>query len=207
MQVTAPRTSQGSLKDEIVRVAVELGTELGEDGLTMRGIASRLGVSATALYQHFEGKASILRAIRFHGLGMLNKELVDCFDSGEPLACIEQLSKKYIHFARKNSWLYGVLFSGEAFDYSALTDEEQQYVFESHVKVIDALKKAKETGQLRDGVDVETAPLLIWASNHGLAMLMLHGRIGSQPGAMHVDDESAFIDRFVENSVRGLMRA
>jgi len=207
MQVTAARTSQGSLKDEIVRVAVELGTELGEDGLTMRGIASRLGVSATALYQHFEGKASILRAIRFHGLGLLNQELIGCFESGDPLACIDAMSKKYIQFARKNSWLYGVLFTGEAFDYSVLTDEEQQQVFESHKKVIESLSKAKDAGQLRDDVDVETAPLLIWAANHGLAMLMLHGRIGSQPGAMNVDDEATFIDRFVGNSVRGLMRA
>ena len=207
MQVTAPRTNQSSLKDEIVRVAVELGTELGEDGLTMRGIASRLGVSATALYQHFEGKASILRAIRFHGLAMLNRELIGCFESGQPLECLDAMSKRYIQFARKNSWLYGVLFTGEAFDYSALSDDERKHVFETNEKLIGALHKAKEAGQLRDDVDVETAPLLIWAANHGLAMLMLHGRIGTQPGAMNVNDEDAFIDRFVENSVRGLMRA
>jgi AcrR family transcriptional regulator len=37
----------------------------------MRGIAARLGVSATALYQHFESKASILREIRLYGADLL----------------------------------------------------------------------------------------------------------------------------------------
>ena len=84
----AVASTQTSLKEAIVRAAIELGTELGEEGLTMRGIAARLGVSATALYQHFEGKASILRAIRFHGLSLLNKELAPAFTLDDPVEAL-----------------------------------------------------------------------------------------------------------------------
>ena len=43
----------------------------------MRGIAARLGVSATALYQHFENKASILREIRLYGADLLQTEVIE----------------------------------------------------------------------------------------------------------------------------------
>ena len=201
------RPVQASLKNEIVRVAVELGTELGEDGLTMRGIASRLGVSATALYQHFEGKSSILHAIRFHGLAMINDVLERCFEGHESMEAIAAVSRAYIQFARDNKWLYGVLFSGEGIDYSSLAEDEHRLVYMSHDKVVDAFRKAKQAGVLREDVDVEKAPLLLWAANHGLACLMINGRLGTHPGAMNVEDEQKFIDDFVELSVRGFRRA
>lgn len=202
-----PRPAQSSLKDEIVRVACELGTELGEDGLTMRGIASRLGVSATALYQHFEGKASILRAIRFHGFAMINEVLAPCFEATDPLECIRAASRAYIKFAQDNPWLYGVLFTGEGLDYSALTDAEGKLVFFSHERIVDRFKAAQAAGRLHEGVDIDSAPLFLWSSNHGLATLLINGRVGSQKGAMAVDDETAFVTRFVDTTVRGLVRA
>ena len=200
------RSVQSSLKAEIVRVAVELGTELGEDGLTMRGIASRLGVSATALYQHFEGKSSILRAIRFHGQCMINDVLAPGLALGDPMQSIAAVSKAYIQFARDNPWLYGVLFTGEGIDYSALTHDESRLVFFSHDKVVQRFREAKAAGRLRDDVDAQTAPLLMWAANHGLATLLINGRLGTQRGAVNVGDEKTFIDNFIEMSVRGFQR-
>ena len=63
--------AKAGLHDAIVRAGIELGSDLGEEGLTMRAIAGRLGISATALYQHFESKASILREIRLHAIRLL----------------------------------------------------------------------------------------------------------------------------------------
>lgn len=202
------RNTQSSLKDEIVRVAVELGTELGEDGLTMRGIASRLGVSATALYQHFEGKASILRAIRLHGLSMINTTLEPCFSGPDGLACIADASRTYIRFARDNQWLYGVLFAGEGMNQSPLNQDEHTLIRHSNDKLIGCFQQAKDAGQLRDDVDVSSAPLLVWAANHGLAALMINGRIGvGSQGAMTPDEEAAFVDNFVKTNVSGFQRA
>ena len=47
------RIQRAGLRQGIIQTSLEIGSELGEEGLTMRGIAARLGVSATALYQHF----------------------------------------------------------------------------------------------------------------------------------------------------------
>ncbi len=202
---SVPESNQGSLKGAIVRAAIELGTELGEEGLTMRGIAARLGVSATALYQHFEGKASILRAIRFHGLTLMNKELTPAFESDDPIEHLRQAATLYINFARSNPWLYSLLFEGEELDFSSLSDQEREAIFFSQTAVRRAFQRGKEQGRLRADLDEETAPFLMWAANHGLAMLMITGRISEQHPGFPVKNEDTFIAAFVESEVRAMV--
>lgn len=204
--MSSMRAVESSLKQEIVRVACELGTELGEDGLTMRGIASRLGVSATALYQHFEGKSSILRAIRFHGLTLINDVLASCFEHADPLERVGAASRTYIQFARDNPWLYGVLFTGEALNHDGLTDEEVDLVSQSHYRVIACFREAKTAGLLHGDAVPEMATLQLWAANHGVASLLINNRLGGENETMMVRDDAAFIDAFVETTLRGFRR-
>jgi AcrR family transcriptional regulator len=193
-----------SLKEAIVRAAIELGTELGEEGLTMRGIAARLGVSATALYQHFEGKASILRAIRFHGLALMNKSIAPAFEREDPLEQIHQCALLYINFARSNPWLYALLFGSEVVE-EALTDSEREVASWSQHVAQRAFERGKELGKLRTDVDEKTAPFLMWAANHGVAMLLITGRISGNNPAFPISNEDDFIRAFVESEVRGFM--
>ena len=187
-----------------MRAAIELGTELGEEGLTMRGIAARLGVSATALYQHFEGKASILRAIRFHGLDLMNKSIAASFEREDPLDQIRDCALLYINFARSNPWLYGLLFGGEAVDYE-LSEHERQVLDYSTQEMQRVFQRGKEMGKLRTDIDAATAPYLMWAANHGLAMLMITGRISEQNPAFPMANVNDFVRAFVESEVRGFM--
>jgi AcrR family transcriptional regulator len=194
-----------SLKEAIVRAAIELGTELGEEGLTMRGIAARLGVSATALYQHFEGKASILRAIRFHGLSLLNRTLAPAFEHEDPLEQIRESALLYVNFARSNPWLYALLFDGESVDFETLNDGEREAIFWGQHAIRQAFQRGKELGKLRDDLDVGTGPFLLWAANHGVAMLLITGRISEQHPGFPVPSENEFIRSFVDSEVRGFM--
>ncbi|MCX4244351.1 TetR/AcrR family transcriptional regulator [Paraliomyxa miuraensis] len=196
--------NHNSLKEAIVQAAIELGTELGEEGLTMRGIAARLGVSATALYQHFEGKASILRAIRFHGLALMNRSVAPAFDHTDPLDQIRESALAYINFARSNPWLYSLLFGGDLVDYDSLTDEEREVLLYPQVKVQSAFQVGKEQGKLRVDIDVATSPFLLWASNHGLAMLLITGRVSEQHPNFPVPSVEEFIRSFVQSEMRGL---
>lgn len=188
-----------------MRAAIELGTELGEEGLTMRGIAARLGVSATALYQHFEGKASILRAIRFHGLSLMNKSVAPAFEHEDPLARIHDCALLYINFARSNPWLYALLFGGEIVDSELLNDAERDAIFYAQHAAQQAFQLGKESGKLRADIDVQTAPYLMWAANHGVAMLLITGRISEQNPGLPIPNVDEFIRAFVESEVRGFM--
>ncbi len=60
-----------STKDRILNVALDLFTEKGFDGTSLREIAERLGVTKAAIYYHFASKEDILMALhmRLHEFG------------------------------------------------------------------------------------------------------------------------------------------
>jgi AcrR family transcriptional regulator len=60
-----------STRERILDVALELFTDQGFDGTSMREIAERLGISKPAIYYHFASKEELLMALhmRLHGFG------------------------------------------------------------------------------------------------------------------------------------------
>lgn len=197
---------QPQFKRAILEVSVELGSELGEEGLTMRGIANRLGVSATSLYQHFESKASILRAIYFLALERLNEYLAPAYELDDPAERLVEQGKRYVEFARENRWLYTVLIEADERAGSKLDDEERRILYESHDKVMKAMADGKARGRFRADLDLRTAPILMWAACHGLASLLIRGRISVNHPEFPVADEAWIVDHFMRSVVRVLER-
>ena len=56
----------GQRRTEVLQAAIELLDEAGLDALTMRLLASRLGVRASALYRHYPSKQALLDAMVAH---------------------------------------------------------------------------------------------------------------------------------------------
>jgi AcrR family transcriptional regulator len=69
--VDEPPAEALSTRDRILDVALDLFTEKGFDGTSLREIAERLGVTKAALYYHFASKDDILMALhmRLHEFG------------------------------------------------------------------------------------------------------------------------------------------
>jgi AcrR family transcriptional regulator len=67
----APTAALKDTRDRILDVALELFTEQGYDGTSLRQIAEQLGVTKAALYYHFVSKEDILMALhmRLHEFG------------------------------------------------------------------------------------------------------------------------------------------
>jgi len=59
----ADARSRGDTRARIQQVAVELFTEHGYEGTSLREIAERLGVTKAALYYHFRSKEDIVRSL------------------------------------------------------------------------------------------------------------------------------------------------
>lgn len=58
-------------RDAIVERATQVMDESGPDALTMRSLATELGVGAMALYTYFRSKDELLDAVRDHVMGLL----------------------------------------------------------------------------------------------------------------------------------------
>src|SRR5918992_1101103 len=54
----------------------------GVEGVTLRDIGARLGVSRTALYRHFTDKRALLAAVATEGFATLRRQLVTVWEGG-----------------------------------------------------------------------------------------------------------------------------
>lgn len=193
---------KAGLREAIIETSLELGSQLGEEGLTMRGIAARLGVSATALYQHFESKASILREIRVYGSDLLYEALEPTLTIEDHYDRLLATNMAYIQFAKLNPWLYTVLMEHEQLDWKELNEEELVRTLRALTAVRESMYQGKKAGAWRDDVDIELASFQMWAAIHGLCSLMLAGRIDEKHPAFPVSSEQNLIEVFVRSLIR-----
>jgi AcrR family transcriptional regulator len=184
--------------------AMELVAELGEEGLTMRGLARRLGVSTTAMYQLFDNKAAIIRALRLRGIEQLDEALAPAFLLPDPLDRIRDMSRRYVAFARSVPWLYRTLFTSEPIPPDSLSEVEAEKVATSLSALVVALREGVARGRLRADLDLDLVPYRLWARNHGLVMLLLSGKLGPDHPVLPVDDIDGFVERFFSHTLGAL---
>src|SRR5919199_2054871 len=73
----------GNLRRALLDEALATIRAEGVDGLTLRQIGARLGVSSTALYRHFADKRALLTAVATEGFRALRERLIAAWDGGD----------------------------------------------------------------------------------------------------------------------------
>jgi AcrR family transcriptional regulator len=194
-------------REDVLAAALELGQQVGETGLTMRALAGKLGVSATALYQHFDGKDAIRREIRLYGIRALGAALADAFAEPLPVARLRAIASSYLTFARQNPWLYMVLFEAEEIDWSQVTEAERDDLLLGIRQGQSLVEEGVRTGAFRPDGCLDSAATRLWASLHGFAMLVIHKHIRTNHPLTPVPDASALERSFVEALVHGYLAA
>src|SRR5919106_2335734 len=109
-----PRRSyhHGNLRRALLDEALVTIRDDGVDGLTLREIGARLGVSRTALYRHFADKRALLTTVATDGFRALRQQLVAAWEGGGrgPTAS-QAMGVAYVQFAVANPSHYRVMFS------------------------------------------------------------------------------------------------
>ncbi len=83
-----PGQRAGLTRDRVLAVARELLVEHGMDGLTMRALAERIGVSPNALYSHVESKTALVDDLLDEVLAEVDAPALDV---GDPIAGVHAL--------------------------------------------------------------------------------------------------------------------
>ncbi len=171
----------------------------------MRAIARGLGVSATALYQHYESKAAILRELRNRAVERLDHFLAPAFEHTDPVQQLRDNAILYLRFSREHPWLYQ-LITETTEDWGEETDTKRVAAMSSIERTYGALALCKDHGLIRDGVDLRTGPLRMWAALHGMAMLMLSGRVSPDHRLYPSPSYEEVVERFAEYILAGFLR-
>jgi AcrR family transcriptional regulator len=100
------------IKGKILDVALGIIVGEGYGNLTMRGLASKLNMTAPNIYNYYKSKDEIYIHLVIRGFNMLNNIMQDVIIKyKEPGERAKQLAKAYLSFGFKNSGYYNIMFT------------------------------------------------------------------------------------------------
>jgi AcrR family transcriptional regulator len=174
----------GNLRRALLDEALTTISTEGVEGVTLREIGARLGVSRTALYRHFADKRALLAAVATEGFRALREQLVAAWENGgRGDAAFREMGFAYVRFAVANPSHYRVMFGGfvdpEWTDLELATEAEGAFQ-----ALVDALSVLQRDAIVRND-DTVTMARYVWALVHGVARLGIDGQL-HEPGT--VDD-------------------
>ncbi len=153
----------------IVEEATSLIRERGVEALSMRALASRIGVTAPALYAHFANRDALLRACAQIGYDELDAR----FRAGTPASPIDLVwisSRSYVRFAMDEPELFSLMFMfrPDAIEITVEADNEHGGASSVFDAMLENLAAAITAGDLR-AADPLDYGLALWAAVHGVA--------------------------------------
>ncbi|MFD8221965.1 TetR/AcrR family transcriptional regulator [Streptomyces sp. NPDC059697] len=158
----------GDLRVACLRAARELLEEDGSAGLSLRAVARRAGVSATAPYRHYADRDALVSAVAAEGYRELGGCLAAAHSSPATSDDLAAIAVAYVRFALDHPAMFRVMFA-EPCDPSN----------EERVAATAALSEYVR-GVVRSafpGADPEVLATPVWALVHGLAFLHLDGKL------------------------------
>jgi AcrR family transcriptional regulator len=172
----------GNLRRALLDEALGAIRTEGVDGVTLREIGARVGVSRTALYRHFADKRALLAAVATDGFRALRQELCAAWEKAGPgRAAFEAMGVAYVRFAVDNPSHYRVMFGGFV-DAKASDPELAAEAAGAFQALVEALAMMQRAGMVR-GDDTVTMARFVWAVVHGVAMLAIDRGL-REPGAV-----------------------
>lgn len=163
----------GDLRAALIRAGLELlETELAE-GLSLRGIARKVGVSPTAVYRHFPNKQSLLYALCEHAADGLYAAQAKAMAAGGRPGGFAETGKAYVRYAIANPALFRLLMTTRP-------PNEVSELDSTHVSAAMRLLSDNISSLLPPGASPQSARVFValaWSKVHGMAMLMLDGQI------------------------------
>ena len=167
----------GDLKNALIKAGVEILSKEGMEGLSLRKVAQRAGVSHSAPYSHFPDKQSLIAAISTEGFNQLYSELDAAILAypRNPKKQLQQGIQTYVQFALNNTDTFKIMFSG------ALEKEKEYPSFvavssKTFQRVVDVVRVCQEAGILNSEPS-EMMAVAVWGQVHGIISLALEGQI------------------------------
>ena len=198
MTKTFPKTyHHGDLRAALVAEGLNLLRESDVEHLSLREVARRVGVSATAVYRHFPDKQALLSALAYAGGAELERrQRAAQAAAGAGYPGFDATGREYVHFAVENPALFRLMMvsarSASRLDASE-RHEQSLELLRQNIDVILGPDVSAEDKRLR--------AVQAWAIVHGLAMLILDGQV---PGDKDMIDGVIDSTRFWGKAVHSL---
>ena len=189
-------------RERILDATRALCAEDGFQALTMRKVASRVGVSAPAIYRHFGGKAELIGELVREARGAFEQTLDRALGGRTPRERFDLAGDAYLDFALEQPQAYELLFLTSnqlgLFRMPNSLDAWGREPPPSFQFCVDRVQECMDAGDFRPG-DATAVALMVSSLAHGIVALHLAGRFGDD-----VDRLRSFYRQSLELALEGV---
>lgn len=205
---TSSSYHHGNVKEALLDAAqAHIESNEGEM-ISLRGLSKQVGVTPSAVYNHFADKNALILAIKIRLYEEFNEFYANhCKESADPAKTLVQMCLTYYRFSRECPAQFRFLFSSSLpMEWS--TDEVIDVSCRCIVKVRGLVLAVHNKYQLQcSEEDVVNATLLIWSQLHGIVTLRNSGLIAA--AVSHQDwpstcalAEDSEVEKLIEDHVQ-----
>ena len=167
-KIAERRYHHGDLRAALLAEGLRLVESSGADAISLREVARATGVSATSVYRHFPDKRALMTALAQEGVSRLGEaQHAAAAGAGGGTEAFSAVGCAYVRFALANPGLFRLTFTYPGIDVGDPTSDAAASLLHDH-----ALEMAHG-----DARQARIVALRAWALVHGLALLMLDGRV------------------------------
>ncbi len=153
-------------QSQIIAESISIISEQGIQGLTIKNLSKKIGISEPAIYRHFDSKIEILLTIL--DTFKKNKQFALAKIAVDNIPAVKKLEDIYFHhfhvFA-DNPALTAVIFSEEIFKNDhRLSDKVLSIMKENQQILCDILENGQSNNEIRNDISVDQLVLIIMGS-------------------------------------------
>jgi AcrR family transcriptional regulator len=189
----------GNLRPVLVDTAVELARTTGPDGVVLREVARRAGVSHNAAYRHFDDRAALLAEVSDRAMADLEqamRERIGAVTLTDPTARaterLRETGRAYVAYALREPGLFAVAFTAPEPD-AAPRPPEPTDVAGPYAVLNAVLDELVDCGAV-DPARRQGADVACWAMVHGFAVLHVDGPLREMPAELRTTLLEAVLD-------------
>lgn len=198
-------------RTQIIEAARDLFLQGGIEGMSMRRVAQRCDLTATALYRHFRDKDDLLAAVVDEGRRLLGAYLFEALQAEGPRDRLERTGQQYLAFALDHPGYFEVFFMSrgrpgvEPPPGELLGGAPRRAPSPAVRFLYDRIREAARDGLIALDPDDEgelfSVALHLWGHVHGLAALWISG---GMPELVPLGAYRALCHRSLASLVEGL---
>jgi len=153
-------------QSQIIAASIDIISERGIQGLTIKNLSKSIGISEPAIYRHFDSKIEILLTIL--NTFKQDKQLVFAKIAVNNIPAIKKLEEIYLHHFQvfaENPALTAVIFSEEIFKNDQRLSEKVLSIMKTRQQIMrDILEKGQSDNEIRKDISVDQLALIIMGS-------------------------------------------
>lgn len=200
---------RNKIRARILSAAERVFAREGAEGLSIRRLAENIDYSPAAIYKYFKSKDELVDELKETFFELILENVNRIADTTTPFAersrdCVAT----YVQIATDKPYHYAAAFAGESATQAPVDGEPgfaQSKKGQAFMVLSGMIAEGVEIGAFRADIDPTLAAKSIWASMHGLAMMIVH--IPTFP-AFKAEQDTMTRDEFIlfhaDQVIRGL---